>query len=151
MADQSPTFSSSVIYRDDRKALEWLESAFGFEVSLIVTDDKGAIAHAEMRFGDGTITIAREWSETVKSPMGVGGHNTQQVSVRIENDIDAHCERARKAGAKIVQEPADQFYGDRVYRCADPEGHVWNFRQSVKSVSLADMEKASGLKMHTSL
>lgn len=151
MSEPEPTFSPSVVYRDNRKALEWLESAFGFEISLIVTDDKGAIAHAEMHFGNGKINIAHEWSETTKSPGAVGGHNTQQVGVRIFKDLDGHCERARRAGARIVQEPADQFYGDRTYRCADPEGHVWSFRQAVKTVSLDEMEKATGLKMRTSL
>jgi uncharacterized glyoxalase superfamily protein PhnB len=151
MTEQAPdrTFSSSVVYKDHRKALAWLEAAFAFEVSMVVTDDKGEIAHAEMRFGDGSINVAQEWSDITKSPSAVGGHNTQQVNVRIDADIDAHCERARKAGARIVQEPGDQFYGDRTYRCQDPEGHVWNFRQAVKAVSIAEMEKASGLKIRT--
>ena len=62
-----------------------------------------------------------------KSPASVGGANTQLVHVRLERDLDGHCERARKAGATIFQEPADQFYGDRTYRAFDHEGHCWSF------------------------
>ncbi|MDB5427194.1 MAG: hypothetical protein JWR43_1169, partial [Phenylobacterium sp.] len=51
----------------------------------------------------------------------------------------------------IVQEPSDQFYGERTYRVIDPEGHVWNFAQPVAQVSIADQEAATGLKIATSL
>ena len=64
-------------------------------------------------------------------------------------DIDAHCARARAAGAEIIMEPADQFYGHRTYRARDPGGHVWTFSQVVRDVSAAEMESASGLKVST--
>ncbi len=51
----------------------------------------------------------------------------------------------RAAGAVIVREPEDQFYGDRVYSARDPEGHVWSFGQSVRKVSREAAELASGL------
>ena len=69
------------------------------------------------------------------------------MHVQLEKGIDAHCERARAAGAVIVREPADQFYGDRVYAARDPEGHVWSFAQTVRRVSREEAEKASGLKI----
>src|SRR6202158_1104449 len=102
---RQPTFRAAVIYQNDREALAWLEKAFGFETSLVVTDDSGTMVHSEMRFGDGAIMVAHEWSEVTRSPKSVGGKNTQAISVHIESDIEAHCERARAAGAKIIQEP----------------------------------------------
>ena len=42
-------------------------------------------------------------------------------------DVDAHCARAREAGAEIAEEPNDQPYGDRRYAAEDPEGHLWYF------------------------
>ncbi len=69
----------------------------------------------------------------------------------LDSGIDAHCARAEAAGARITQRPEDQFYGARVYRALDPEGHVWNFDQAIAAVSNADMEKASGLSIKTSL
>ena len=67
------------------------------------------------------------------------------MHVRVPHDIDGHCERARAAGAVIVAEPEEQFYGDRTYRARDPEGHNWTFAQPVRAVSREEAEKASGL------
>ena len=149
----SPTFRASIVYKDDRAALAWLENAFGFEISFVVLDEEGKLGHAEMKFGNGLISIAREWNETVRSPQNVGGKNTQSLHVQLASGLDAHCERARKAGATIVQEPATQFYGDRTYRCLDHEGHLWTFGQTVETLSFAEMEKNTGgaLKIRTSL
>ena len=53
------------------------------------------------------------------------------------DDADAHCERARAAGALIATEPATQDYGegywaDRSYEAEDPEGHHWWFMQRLR-------------------
>jgi uncharacterized glyoxalase superfamily protein PhnB len=97
------------------------------------------------------VTVAREWSDITRSPKSAGGKNTQQIHVQLQDDIDAHCARARAAGATIVAEPSDQFYGDRTYRALDPEGHLWTFGQRVKVLTLGEMEKASGLKLRETL
>jgi uncharacterized glyoxalase superfamily protein PhnB len=141
-----PSFIPSLVYKDKRAALEWLESAFGFEASEVLTDAKGNIAHAEMSHGDGIVMIGDEWTDWTRSPASLGGKNTQRVHVRIEHGIDEHCARARQAGAKIVMEPTDQFYGERSYIAADLDGHHWTFSQPVRHVSKEEMEKASGLK-----
>lgn len=148
MSEESvPVFRSTVVYQDNRAALEWLAKAFGFEVSLIVDDETGTIGHAEMRFGNGIVTVAHQWSDIARSPKSVGGVNTQQIHVQLPHDIDAHCERARKAGAVIVAEPQDQFYGDRTYRCLDPEGHLWTFAQHVKTFTFDEMSANTGGKL----
>jgi uncharacterized glyoxalase superfamily protein PhnB len=100
-----------------------------------------------MRFGAGLIYVGSEWNDLVASPVAVAGKNTQTIHVRIEDEIDEHCARACAAGAAILQEPSDQFYGDRTYRASDLEGHQWVFGQTVKFVSREDAEKASGLKI----
>jgi uncharacterized glyoxalase superfamily protein PhnB len=149
MADTMPSrpaFIPSVIYQDNRAALHWLQQAFGFEMSEVLTDSRDNIVHAEMTHGDGVVMIGSEFAAWVCSPRATGGRNTQRVHVRIERDIDAHCARARAAGAVIAMEPADQFYGDRTYIAVDPEGHHWSFAQSVRNVSRQEMEKATGLQ-----
>ena len=145
-APRRPAFIPSLIYKDNRAALNWLQSAFGFEASEVLTDANGNIAHAEMSHCDGVIMIGNEFAEWAKSPVSIGGKNTQRIHVRLERGMDEHCERARQAGAKIVMEPADQFYGDRTYMAVDLEGHHWTFAQSIKHPSKEEMEKASGLK-----
>jgi uncharacterized glyoxalase superfamily protein PhnB len=138
------SLTSSIIYRDAAAGRKFLEEAFGFEVAMLVTDDKGEVGHCEMRFADSLIMVGNEWSENTKSPASVGGANTQSVHVHLSENIDRHCERARKAGAEILQEPADQFYGDRTYRARDPEGHIWTFGQSVRVMTPEEMSKGSG-------
>jgi uncharacterized glyoxalase superfamily protein PhnB len=138
--------------------LKWLEQAFGFETSMLVTDEAGNVGHAEMKLGEGNIGVGGEWGvaeligpATMRSPASIGGAGTQFIRVAMESGIDEHCARAEAAGARITQRPADQFYGARVYRALDPEGHVWCFDQTIADISTADMEKASGLTIKTSL
>ena len=146
-AFRRPSFGSAVSYRDPRAALDWIEKAFGFERSMVITDKDGRLAHSEMKFGDGYLMVGSEWADFVASPASVGGKNTQSIHVQLRDGIDSHCERARAAGAAILMEPADQFYGDRTYRARDLEGHVWSFAQTVRSVTREEAERASGLKI----
>jgi uncharacterized glyoxalase superfamily protein PhnB len=143
-----PAFIPSLAYKDNRAALKWLETAFGFETSEVLTDDQGNVVHAEMTHDDGVVMIGSEWADWTRSPASLGGKNTQRVHVRIDQGIDEHCARARQAGAKIVIEPADQFYGDRTYVAADLEGHYWTFSQPVRTVPKEEMERATGFKFN---
>jgi uncharacterized glyoxalase superfamily protein PhnB len=145
-----PSFIPSLAYKDNRAALKWLEDAFGFEPSEVLTDGDGNIVHAEMTYGDGVVMIGSEWEDWTRSPASLGGKNTQRVRVRIDKGIDEHFARARKAGAKVVMEPADQFYGDRAYIVTDLEGHYWTFAQSTKEVSKEEMESSTGFKFNKS-
>ncbi len=152
---ERPAIVASVFYRDPLAAMKWLETAFGFETTVLLTDAEGRVGHAEMTFRDCPVTIAAEFGGPLiggvqmKSPLNMGGDSTQFLRVELTEGIDAHCERARAAGARITAEPEDQFYGARVYRALDLEGHVWNFNQEVAQVSAEAMEQASGLKFET--
>ena len=142
---QRNSLTSALCYRDPKAALDWLETAFGFEPAMVLTDKDGNIAHAEMRFRECLVMIGSEWTDDHRSPASIGGKNTQTVHVHLEKDIDRHCEAARNAGAEILMEPEDQFYGDRTYRARDPEGHIWTFAQTVKEVSPEEWDRTSGL------
>lgn len=146
-----PTFIPELSYRDPVAALKWLERAFAFETAMLIMGRSGAYRagefHAEMRLGDGVVMIGGEWTDKHKSPNSAGGIVTQTVHVHLEEDVDAHCARAQAAGAVILAEPTDQFYGDRTYRAADLEGHIWLFGQTVRQVSREEAEQTSGLKI----
>jgi len=153
----SPTIVPAVFYKDPIAALRWLEKAFGFEIASLITDADGRLAHSELTYKGGALNVGGEWEGPIvgparmRSPQTVEGINTQFVRIHLDDGLDDHCARARAAGARIVDEPTDQFYGSRTYRALDPEGHVWNFSQEVRVVSGEEMEKATGLKIHTSL
>ena len=119
------SLTSALCYRDPKAALKWLEAAFDFELVMLIEDADGNLAHSEMKFGDSLVMIGTEWTDQHRSPASIDGLNTQTVHIKVEGDVDAHCQRARAAGAEILMEPADQFYGDRTYRCRDLEGHFW--------------------------
>jgi uncharacterized glyoxalase superfamily protein PhnB len=142
-----PTFGPAVYYKDAFAALDWLERAFGFERTMVITDSEGKLGHSQMNFGNGYIMVGTEWADYTASPASVGGKNTQAIHVVLQEGLDAHCEHARAAGAVIVREPEDQFYGDRVYAAKDPEGHVWTFGQPVRQVTREEAERVSGLKI----
>jgi len=154
----APVVVPAIFYKDPLAALKWLEQAFGFEVTTLVTDAEGNLGHSEVAFLGGAIQVGGEWESPelvgparMRSPASQDGINTQFIRINLPDGIDAHCARARAAGARIVAEPEDQFYGARVYRALDPEGHVWNFAQEVSQPSAAEMEVRSGLRIHTSL
>lgn len=143
--------SSAICYVDPNAAFRWLEEAFGFEPLVVILDENERIAHSEMKYGDGIIMVGSEWSENHRSPQNLSGKNTQTVHVQLAEgeDIDAHCAHARKSGAQILQEPDDQFYGDRTYRARDPEGHIWTFGVTVKKLSPTEWDKAAGGSLKT--
>ena len=119
----------------------------------MILDPDGNLAHSEMTYGDSVVMVGNEWSDDHKSPKSLGGKNTQTVHVQLAegDDLDAHCGRARQAGAEILAEPEEQFYGDRTYRARDPEGHIWTFGVTVEKMTPADWDKASGLTTKTRL
>lgn len=144
---ESPTFTCGLYYKDPKAALAWLERVFGFETTMAIDGPPEApqYCHYEMSHeGRGRIMVGGEWNDQARSPQSIGGANTQSVHVMLPSGLDAHCERARAAGAVIQMEPEDQFYGDRTYRVLDLEGHSWTFSEQVRQVSRAEAEKALG-------
>ncbi|MGO9322167.1 MAG: VOC family protein [Solirubrobacteraceae bacterium] len=114
MADQTPNIFPSMRFADADAALEWLSRAFGFQQRAVYRDDQGAIRHAEMSFGAGTIMF------------GQGDPGVQGVYVAVE-DADADYERAKAAGAEITRDIEDTPYGSREYSTRDLDGHAWSF------------------------
>lgn len=138
-------------YDRPRAAIAWLESALGFEAQMVVADDGDGVIHSELTFGDGAIYVVGPASPGHEgaSPLQLEGRNTQQVHLNLPGGLDAHCERARAAGARIVREPADQPYGDRVYTCVDPEQHQWSFGEPVVTLTAEEMARATGRHIET--
>lgn len=136
-----PRISSALYYDDASAAIDWLCRAFGFEVRLKVEGEGGRIEHSELEFDSGLIMVGSTRSERpdrafCRSPQSVQGVNTQSLCICVD-DVDAHCERARAAGARITMEPevhdyGEEYWADRVYEAVDPEGHYWFFMQRVR-------------------
>ena len=139
-----PRMTSGIYYQDARAAIDWLCRAFGFDVRLAVDGPDGRIVHSELTYGDGVVMVGQEGTDSeeraykrlARSPRSVGGLHTQGIMVYVD-DADAHCTHARAMGAQILKEPETTDYGpeywaDRSYGAADPEGHAWWFAQRVR-------------------
>jgi uncharacterized glyoxalase superfamily protein PhnB len=133
-----PRVMPYLYYEDAAAALGFLTSAFGFTEKFRMEDD-GKIGHAEVVIGDDGVVMLGQPPDA-KNPKSLGG-KTQSIYVYVD-DVDAHYERAKAAGAKITREPEDQFYGDRNYGVEDPEGHEWYFGTHVRDVSHEEMQAA---------
>ncbi|HVV48436.1 MAG TPA: VOC family protein [Polyangia bacterium] len=130
-----PRLSVSIACRRAAEEIDFLRRAFGFEVQLEVKGEGGRVQHAELVLGGALVTLGdvdrgRAWR---KSPLDLGGANTQACCLYVD-DVDAHCARARAAGAVIDAEPKTTDHGegywvDRSYCAIDPEGHHWWFMQ----------------------
>ena len=135
--DRIVSLIPSLRYGDAAKAIDWLCDAFNFERHLVVPGEGGAIAHAQLRFGNGMLMLGSGGSHE-------GGDNERPFDKRVQplanieevrpssiymivDDVDAHCTRARAAGAEIIMEPEDVEYWSRSYTCCDLEGNVFTF------------------------
>ncbi len=137
-----PTVVPMIAYEDGVAALEWLSRAFGLKEQARWTDPDGRLSHGELAIGGGVIMLASPtpdyesplhhratcpaaaaWS---RSPYIIDG-----VLVEVD-DVDAHYERAKAAGARILSQPEDQSEGFRHYRAEDLEGHRWMFSGPAK-------------------
>ncbi len=114
MADQAPNIFPAMRFADADAALAWLSRAFGFTERAVHRDGHGAVAHAEMSLGSGTIMF------------GQGDPASAGIYVAVD-DADAHHARAKAAGAEITREIDDTPYGSREYAARDLDGHSWTF------------------------
>ena len=114
-------------YRDPEAAVRWLDDVFGLEAELMVSDAEGRLVFARVQ---GPVGIVAEGPGR-PSPASLGGASTQTVDISLSEDMDAHYARVRDAGARILVEPRQEFYGAMNYVAADLEGHLWCFSRRV--------------------
>jgi uncharacterized glyoxalase superfamily protein PhnB len=130
-------------YRDVAAAIDWLSGAFGLEARSVVRDEDGSVLYAELCFGAGIVMIGpvgqSGLDKLLKQPADLDGANTQSCYVAVD-DVQAHYQRAKAAGAEIVLEYAGTDGGDRAYAARDLDGHIWNFGGYAPRLPLAAVE-----------
>ena len=130
----APNIYPCLGYRDARAAMSWLCEAFGFEQRVVHPGEDREVAHAELSLGPGIVMLGSASEDMAAVDTGAFTAGGEPDFSRIPfalyiavEDVDAHCERARAAGADVVREPTDTDYGSREYACRDLEGNVWSF------------------------
>jgi uncharacterized glyoxalase superfamily protein PhnB len=136
-----PRISSSVHYEDARAAIPWLCRAFGFELRLMVEGEGGRVEHSELVFGEGVIMVSDKVDKYPyrRAPSQLDGANTQSMMIYVD-DVEAHYQRAKAAGATLLGEPethdyGDDYWSDRGFECVDLGGHHWWIFQRMRSPS----------------
>jgi uncharacterized glyoxalase superfamily protein PhnB len=116
-----------LIYPDVREAVDWLGEAFGFAERLQIGENH----RSQLSYGEGSVIIGDVRGDR-RPP--TRGEVTHSVMVRVD-DANAHCQRAKAHGARIVAEPTDFEYGERQYTAEDPAGHQWTFSETLADVA----------------
>jgi uncharacterized glyoxalase superfamily protein PhnB len=117
-------------YQDVDQALRFLARAFGFRTyGVKMRGPDGKTNHAAMKLGADVIMMGRPPS-AYRNPKQLG-QATQSLYVNVA-DVDKHFGRAQRAGAVILEAPADTEYGHRRYGATDPEGHEWYFARAMR-------------------
>ena len=117
-----------LLYRDAGAAVDWLAKAFGLEKEEALTGADGRVNHASMTFGKALLMLGSPGPD-FRGPRALG-HSTANLYVDVD-DVAAHYAHAVAAGAAIVEELKDTFYGARRYGAEDLEGHRWYFAQDL--------------------
>ena len=127
IASSAPqTIIPYLTYQDADEAIRFLCDAFGFEERSRMAMPDGRVGHAEISLDDQSIYLASAFAELgLAGPLDLEAVHTQ-IFVYVD-DVEAHHDRAREAGATIARPPEDQPHGDRMYRAIDPGGHRWMF------------------------
>jgi MerR family transcriptional regulator, thiopeptide resistance regulator len=105
---------------------DFLVGSLGFSSAGLERESDGRVVHGEVRAGE-----RRIWLHLTTVEHGLATPRTLGASgggiVVLVDDVDAHFERARAAGATILSDPTDKEYGQREYGVVDPDGHSWWF------------------------
>ncbi len=125
-----------LIYPDVEQAVGWLTAAFGLVERVRIGENH----RSQLAFGDGAVIVGDVRGER-RPPRP--GEVTHSVMVRVQ-DADAHCERARAHGARIVMAPTDFEFGERQYTAEDPAGHQWTFSETLADIAPEQWGGVSG-------
>jgi uncharacterized glyoxalase superfamily protein PhnB len=127
-----PWLSPYLTVKDADAALDFYQRAFGFVKRMAMPGPDGKTGHAEMNYRDAVIMMGPEMGPggDCKAPATLGINSPVHLFVYCE-DVDALFARATAAGARAVLPPQDMFWGDRMCKLSDPDGHVWNFATNV--------------------
>ncbi len=138
--DNYPIMTPYLAIDGAAEAIEFYKKAFGAIERMRMDAPGGKIGHAELEISGALIMLADEYPDMdFRGPKARGG-TTVLIHVYV-TDVDAFCERAVQAGAKLMRPIADQFYGDRIGQLQDPYGHMWSFATHVEDVTPEEMRK----------
>jgi len=119
---------------DAAQAIEYYKNVFGAKELVRMDAPGGTIGHAELEVGDSRVMLSDPFPQaSTKPPKELGGTSVS-VFMYVE-DVDGVVKQAVDAGAKVLMEVADQFWGDRLGTVQDPFGHSWSIATHVEDLT----------------
>ena len=112
--------------------IEFLKRAFGAQEEHRTTAPDGTVMHAQVKIGDSKVMMGQS--------MGDWKPTFSMLYVYLA-DVDSAFRQAVQAGATVVQEPNNQFYGDRSGGLKDPAGNQWWLATHIEDVEPAELQK----------
>jgi PhnB protein len=129
-----------LICKEAAKAIEFYKNALGAKELFRFDGPAGTVGHAELLIGDSQVMLADESPDgAFRSPRSVGG--TPVTMMLYVEDVDATFRAAVAAGARVLRNVQDQFYGDRSGTIEDPFGHVWTIGTHVEDVPAEEITR----------
>lgn len=125
-------------------AIDFYKAAFGAVERYRLEMPGGVIGHADLLINGAVVYLADapdEMAGDAANPAKLGG--TSVLLHQYVDEVDGIVARAVAAGATVLREPADQFYGDRSAVVADPFGHQWSLHTHIRDVSPEEMAAAA--------
>ena len=118
--------------------IRFYTDVLGFKVDLTLPNAEGGLDHASLSRGEAALMLS-PLRDAPKEGEKLGTGVVLYLTIDEGEDVDALFERARAAGAPVVQEPTDQFWGHRDWGISDPDGYVVYGSKVVKQVDPAEM------------
>jgi PhnB protein len=137
---------------DAEKAIEFYKDAFGATEMVRMPTPDGRVAHAELQIGDSKLMLSDPFPQSSVRPPAERGGTTASIFMYVD-DVDATFEQAQKAGAQVVSELEDMFWGDRFGTVSDPFGHVWSIathKEDLSEQEIVERSKAAMAEMGSS-
>ena len=115
------------------KLIDFVKGAFGAEETFRMAGPDDTIGHAEVKIGNSMVMLGEA---------GMAGDPMPATIYLYVDDTDETYKRALAAGGTTLEEPSDQFYGDRRAAVIDPVGDHWFIATHVKDPTPEEMERA---------
>lgn len=136
------TLAPSLTVANMKESIRFYQEALGFEMSYALPGPNGELVHASIKNGKVELMLGPVGFSGEPITGDVGKGMSLYLSVGDDDDIDALFDRAKKNGARVLHGPRDEFWGDRLWSVADPDGYELVVAKHTRDVSEQEMAEA---------
>jgi PhnB protein len=133
------TVSPALAVENAEEAIDFYARAFGAKERMRMPSPDGRIAHAELEISGAIVMLSDKFPQSAcQTPKELGG--TTVAIFFFVDDVDSVVQDAADAGATVLMQPEDQFWGDRLGQVVDPFGNVWQIATRIEDLTPVEIE-----------